>query len=37
MEQKEFDEKSYPLQQETDRIIRTGMDIHKTLERGFWR
>jgi GxxExxY protein len=35
MEKETFDIKKYPLQQETDSIIRTAIDIHKTLGAGF--
>lgn len=35
MERKIFDEANYPLQQETDIIIRTAIEIHKTLGAGF--
>ena len=35
MEKKIFDKNEYPLQDETDIIIRTGIEIHKTLGAGF--
>ena len=35
MEKKIFDKNEYPLQEETDLIIRTGIEIHKTLGAGF--
>ena len=35
MEQKKFDKNEYPLQEETELIIRTGIEIHKTLGAGF--
>lgn len=35
MERKIFDKNSYPLQEETDIIIRTAIEIHKTLGAGF--
>jgi GxxExxY protein len=35
MEKKLFDKNDYPLQEETDIIIRTGIEIHKTLGAGF--
>jgi len=35
MEKKIFDKTEYPLQDETDVIIKTGIEIHKTLGAGF--
>ena len=35
MDKKNFAPGKYPLQQETDSIIRTAIEIHKTLEAGF--
>ena len=35
MEKKTFDPNQYPLQQETDTIIRIAIEIHKTLGAGF--
>lgn len=35
MEKQKFDLAKYPLQQETDLILRTAIDIHKTLGAGF--
>ena len=35
MEKKAYDKKDYPLQEETDLIIRAGIEIHKTLGAGF--
>jgi GxxExxY protein len=35
MEKKTFDPAKYPLQQETDLILRKAIDIHKTLGAGF--
>ena len=35
MDKKYFDPEQYPLQQETDIIIKTAIDIHKTLGAGF--
>jgi GxxExxY protein len=35
MEKKLFDKNDYPLQEETDIIIRAGIEIHKTLGAGF--
>jgi GxxExxY protein len=35
MEKKVFDSTSYPLQTETDLIIKTGIEIHKILGAGF--
>jgi GxxExxY protein len=35
MEKKNFDKNEYPLQEETELIIRTGIEIHKTLGAGF--
>jgi GxxExxY protein len=35
MEKKIFDSTSYPLQDETDKIIKTGIEIHKILGAGF--
>jgi GxxExxY protein len=35
MEKRIFDKNQYPLQEETDTIIRTGIEIHKFLGAGF--
>jgi len=35
MERKNFDLVKYPLQQETDSILRTAIEIHKILGAGF--
>ncbi len=35
MEYKNFDTDKYPFQQETDFIIKIGIEIHKTLGAGF--
>ena len=35
MEKKNFDLLKYPLQQETDLILRAGIEIHKILGAGF--
>lgn len=35
MEKKNYDPDKYPLQQETDIIIKTAIEIHKTLGAGF--
>jgi GxxExxY protein len=35
MEKKNYDKDNYPLQEETDIIIRTAIEIHKTLGAGF--
>jgi hypothetical protein len=35
VENKNFDLVKYPLQQETDLILRTAIEIHKTLGAGF--
>jgi len=35
MERKSFDKTSYPLQEETDVIIKAGIEIHKLLGAGF--
>ena len=35
MEKKIFDKNEYPLQEETELIIRTGIEIHKILGAGF--
>ena len=35
MEKKKFDKNEYPLQEETELVIRTGIEIHKTLGAGF--
>jgi GxxExxY protein len=35
MEKKIYYTNSYPLQHETDQIIKTGIEIHKTLGPGF--
>lgn len=35
MKYKKFDADKYPLQQETDFIIKNGIEIHKTLGAGF--
>ena len=35
MEKQKFDLAKYPLQQETDLILRIAIDIHKTLGAGF--
>jgi GxxExxY protein len=35
MEKKKFDPRNYPLQPETDRIIKTAIEIHKLLGAGF--
>lgn len=35
MERKIYDGKSYPLQNETEKIIQTGIEIHKILGAGF--
>ncbi|MBI5856527.1 MAG: GxxExxY protein [Sphingobacteriales bacterium] len=35
MEKKNYDPNDYPLQKETDAIIKTAIDIHKTLGAGF--
>jgi len=35
MEKKNYDLQTYPLQQETDTIIKTALDIHKILGAGF--
>ena len=35
MEKKFFDKNEYPLQEETELIIRTGIEIHKILGAGF--
>ena len=35
MEKKNFDLVKYPLQQETDLILRTAIEIHKILGAGF--
>lgn len=35
MKNKNFDNENYPLQQETDTIIRYGIEIHKILGAGF--
>lgn len=35
MEKKIYDNNSYPLQNETDKIIKTGIEIHKILGAGF--
>ena len=36
MEKKIYDNNSYPLQNETDKIIKTGIEIHKILGAGFF-
>ena len=35
MEKKNYNKESYPLQEETDLIIKTAIDIHKLLGAGF--
>ncbi len=35
MEKKIYDSNSYPLQNETEKIIQTGIEIHKILGAGF--
>jgi len=35
MDKKFYDSKNYPLQNETDLIIATGIEIHKILGAGF--
>lgn len=35
MEKKNYDLQAYPLQQETDLIIKTALEIHKVLGAGF--
>ena len=35
MEKKHFDPQNYPLQQETDVIIKIALEIHKILGAGF--
>ena len=35
MEKKHFDPQNYPLQQETDMIIKIALEIHKILGAGF--
>ena len=35
MQQKNFDLENYPLQLETETIIKTAIDIHKILGAGF--
>lgn len=35
MEKKIYDDNAYPLQNETDKIIKTGIEIHKILGAGF--
>ena len=35
MEKKIYDQNQYPLQNETDLIIKTGIEIHKILGAGF--
>jgi len=35
MEEREFDKNKYPLREETDIIIATGIEIHKILGAGF--
>lgn len=35
MERKIYDLQTYPLQQETDQIIKTALEIHKILGAGF--
>jgi len=35
MQKKNFDVENYPLQQETETIIRTAIEIHKILGAGF--
>jgi GxxExxY protein len=35
MEKKIYDNNFYPLQDETDKIIKTGIEIHKILGAGF--
>src|SRR6185503_10108442 len=35
MEKKNYDLETYPLQQETDLIIKTALEIHKILGAGF--
>lgn len=35
MEKKNYDLQAYPLQQETDLIIKTALEIHKILGAGF--
>ena len=37
MEKQKFDLAKYPLQQETDLILRIAIDIHKRSELVFWR
>ena len=35
MEKKNYDLQNYPLQQETDTIIKAALEIHKILGSGF--
>ena len=35
MEKKNYDLQNYPLQQETNLVIKTALEIHKVLGAGF--